>query len=291
MAWPAANRRSTTQALLSLAALAAISFLFVGGGWVNDDFAHVLRLQQVPSTARIFSDADAFDFYRPLAQWSLWAQGRLHGFTPSLFRAANVVLHIAICIAAYLVGRRLVSERAAWLATLAFALTPKATTVAVLWASARPELLMSLFVLVAALAWLRWNERGGWPIALVTAAYLLAFMSKETAALLPIVLLTMVPRESRPTSTERSLAIAALLVAAAIPIVLRMRANALMPTSSHEHYQLDFSFHRMLRSLEVYLPRALPSPIGLFVFVGLPALLIGKRAAANGVTRQPASGA
>ena len=66
-----------------------------------------------------------------------------------------------------------------------------------------------------------------------------------------------------------------------------MRAGALMPTSSHEHYQLDFSFHRMLRSLEVYVPRALPSSIGLFVCVGLPAILLRKGDAAHGADSSP----
>jgi hypothetical protein len=263
----------------TLAVIAALPLAFIGGGWVTDDFAHVVRLAQISSPWPTLSEADAFGFYRPTVQISLWLQAELHGFLPPLFRAVNVLLHVAVCALAFAVGRRLLTPRAALFATLAFVLAPKTPAIVTLWASARPELLMSVFALSAAWAWLRWHERGthNW-IALAAACYVLAFLSKESAALLPVTLLVMTPSSSRVTPQQRRAAVSALLAFALIPIALRLSAGALMPAAGDGHYDLDFSLYRLMRSLQVYLPRALPAPLALLMLVALPAILAARSA-------------
>ena len=56
--------------LLTLVALASIGLLFIGGGWVSDDFVHVHRLTHLSSSSSLVGEADGFGFYRPVAQIS-----------------------------------------------------------------------------------------------------------------------------------------------------------------------------------------------------------------------------
>ena len=106
-------------------------------------------------------------------------------------------------------ARTLLNEpSAALLATIAFALAPKAPPIAVLWISARAELLMALFARLALLAWMRWERSAGarW-LALAGRFYILAFASKESAALLPLALI-FVPSDRAWFSTSRVAAVA-----------------------------------------------------------------------------------
>lgn len=204
---------------------------------------------------------------------TLLAQGRLFGFTPAALRATNVLIHIVVCLLVLAVARRQMSPRAALLATLAFVLTPKAHTVAVLWVSARPELVMSLFSLLAILCWLRWDGRDVRWLVLTIACYVAAFLAKETAALLPILLLFTGVDQSRLPLTRRLAAVAAISISAGIPVYLRIAAGGLMPGAGDHHYFFDLTAGRFLRSFEIYLPRALPSAAALVLVVGLPGLV------------------
>jgi hypothetical protein len=260
--WPSAT----------VAALSSLSLWFVAGGWINDDFVHIARLSTA-SVSDIFRHADPFGFYRPLAHLTLLAQGRLFGFTPAALRATNVLIHIVVCLLVLAVARRQMSPRAALLATLAFVLTPKAHTVAVLWVSARPELVMSLFSLLAILCWLRWDGREVRWLVLTTMCYVAAFLAKETAALLPILLLFTSPSQSRVSFERRLLPVAAISVSALIPLYLRIAAGGLMPGTGDHHYFFDLTAGRFFRSFEIYLPRALPSAAALVLVVGLPGLI------------------
>jgi len=275
-------RRSWPSA--GIAALASVSLWFVAGGWVNDDFVHIARLATA-SVSDVFRQADPFGFYRPLAHLTLLAQGRLFGFTPAGLRVTNVLIHVVICLLLYAVASRQMSPRAALLATVAFVLTPKAHTVAVLWVSARPELVMSLFSLLAILCWLRWDGHDARWLLLTTACYVAALLAKETAALLPILLLFTGASQSRLAFKRRLLAVAMISVSALIPLSLRASAGALMPGTGDHHYLFDLSAGRFFRSFEVYLPRALPSAAALLLVVGLPGLL--RWGAVRDVANQP----
>jgi hypothetical protein len=260
-----------------IGALAATSLLFVSGGWSSDDFVHLARLTEVDSIVEIFRTPDPFGFYRPVAHATLFLQGEVHGYVPAYFRIVNVLLHVAVALAAFRLARRLVGPRAALLAAAAFVLTPKAHTVAVLWTSARPEILMSLFSLIAAICWLRWETgRMRW-LAACAAAYLIAALSKETALFLPVVLLVTASPAQRWFTARRAMAAGALLLVAAVPLILRGAAGALMPLSDDRHYAWVMTASRVFRSLEVYVPRALPSPAALFLLVGIPAIALGAR--------------
>lgn len=254
---------------VGIAGLASLSLWFVAGGWVNDDFVHIARLSSA-SVHDLFGRSDPFGFYRPVAHLTLLEEGRLFGFIPAGFRLTNVLIHIVVCLLVHRVARYQLEPRAAFLATVAFVMTPKAHTVAVLWASARPELVMSLFSLLAILCWLRWEGNDARWLFLTAVCYVLAVLAKETAALLPILLLFSGTEQCRLLSKRRLLAAAAISVSAVIPLYLRILAGGLMPISGDQHYSFDLSARRLFRSFEVYLPRALPSAAALLLVVGLP---------------------
>src|SRR6185436_2252213 len=101
-----------------------------------------------------------------------------------------VAIHAGVVLLAFEVAALLMTRRAAWLAALTFVLTVKAPNVALFWPSARPELIMSLWSLAAVAGWVQWDRRRGTGWLVVSgASYVFAFLAKETAALLPVLLL------------------------------------------------------------------------------------------------------
>ncbi len=251
--------------------LGASAAPFLGGGWVSDDFVHIARLLTGPTVLQIFSSPDPFGFYRPLAHSALLGDAIVWGFSPVMFRISNLAVHLLVIAAAHQFARGVLSERAAFLAALAFVLTPKAHTIAIFWPSARPELLMSACSFVALLCWLRWEQGGArrWLVA-AGVAYVAAFLSKETAALLPVLMLFTPP--AGPLLTRRRiLGVAVLLALGAAPMLLRMASGALMPLSTDEHYKWVFALSRWIRGARIYLLRAVPSPAALIALVAGPA--------------------
>src|SRR5262245_39653211 len=126
---------------------------FIGGGFLTDDFLHLARQQHSPTLIDVMTTPDPFRFYRPVVQVSFWIESQLFGISAPLARVVNLVLHL-LCVAGVIYAGLMLglSRRAALLAALAFALLPKAHPTAVLWISARNELLMTLFVLVSFIA-------------------------------------------------------------------------------------------------------------------------------------------
>jgi hypothetical protein len=171
---------ATGHRLLATVPLLALVYLpFVGGGLLTDDFAHVVHLSGIDSTQRLIDRPDAFGFYRPITQLSLAVAPGARGERPELARVINVALHAGVIALAFVVACLVLqSTFAAGLAALAFALTPKAPAIAVLWISARGELLMALFSLASIAAWIVWTRKGrGWWLVAAAAAYGLALLS------------------------------------------------------------------------------------------------------------------
>jgi len=217
-----------------------------------------------------FVDAtDAFGFYRPATQLSIYLDLAVHGPEPARLRALNVALHAGAIAMAFVVARLVTgSSLAAGLTTLAFALTPKAHPTAVLWISARAEILMSLFVFAAIASWIVWTRNGrAWWLAGAVAAYLLALTSKETATLLPLLLL-LTPRSERSLA-HRAAAVAGLLVIAAAVYAMRSHVGALTPFSGDSHYDLMTGIARWTRNASNYAMRMFVAPASLLLAIGL----------------------
>jgi hypothetical protein len=249
---------------------------FLGGGFLTDDFVHLLHLEAASSVAKLFTAPDAFGFYRPLTQASLAADAAIYGDAAVGFRATNLALHAAVIALAFALGRLVAgSSLVGGIAALAFALTPKAHPIAVLWVSARGELLMAIFSLAAVASWIVWTRGGGgsWLVAAV-GAYVLALFSKESAVLLPAVLVV-TPGAARPLAA-RLRAAGAFIASGAAVLWWRAASGALMPYSTDAHYNLAVPLVRLGRNATNYLGRLLPSPAALVLVVGLPAWLAAR---------------
>lgn len=264
--WPAAR-----YLLLLLALAAFVHAPYLGGGWLTDDFVHLAHLSQEGPGA-VLSTPDAFGFYRPVAHGSLLLDRALFGPSPAAWRATNLLLHLGVIGASFVLARLLLETgRAALFATLAFVLTAKPHPQTVLWISARGEILMALFSLLCAACWISWERGRGlrW-LAASFAGYVLAFLSKETAVLLPLLLLVTPPDPIRPS--RRRLRGATLFIAAGAALMgVRARVGALLPGVDHEHYNLVVPAQRWLRNFRNYLGRAVPSPAALLLTVAAAA--------------------
>ena len=260
--------------------LAGLYLPFIGGGFLTDDFAHIVHLSTIESPTRLIDGPDAFGFYRPVTQASLAATPGLHGNHPSQARAFNVAVHALVIAMAFIVARLVLgSPFGAGLAALAFALTPKAPSIAVLWISARGELLVALFSLASIAAWIMWSRRGrAWWLAAALAAYGLALLSKETATLLPALLL-LTPRSERPLAA-RAGAVTGFIVLALVIYAWRSQTGALTPFAGDDHYSPAISVALWLRNAINYTGRMIVAPFGLLIILGLARFLSFRRAEA-----------
>ena len=267
----------------ALVALCGATYLpFIGGGLLTDDFIHFSRLHAEPTLADVFRTPDPFHFYRPVVQSSFWLNSQLFGLNPASFRAINLLLHMGVIASVFVLARKLlIQPRAALLATLAFALTPKAHPISVLWISGRGDLLMALFSVLSVLAWLHWHEsqRAGW-VVVASCCYILAVLSKETAILLPLLLLV-TPSYRTALSAQTIGAVLVMIAGAAMVFGMRTRVGAIMPGTLDSHYGLMRPVGRWARNLENYLGRVGPSALGLLAIAGIPAWLHQQRARAG----------
>ncbi len=257
------------RAVLPLILLTLVIYVpFLDGGFRTDDFAHVERLSQLPDWTSLVTSPDIFGFFRPLTQASLWLDLQLFGEAGAGYRVVNLALHAVVLALAFLVCRALTGHTAAaWFTTLAFALTPKAHPIAVLWISARAELCMTIGTLTAVLAWVEWTRGGGraW-IATLLVAYAGALLSKETAILLPAVLLVL-PSPARPWRSRVGVALGLVAVAVAA-VAWRAQIGARMPTMDGGHYLASMSLGGLLHNLRNYAERMAPAPLLVLVACG-----------------------
>jgi hypothetical protein len=272
--------------LLGISTLAYVPFF--SGGLLTDDFVHVTRQLTHPTLETLLTTPDSFHFYRPIPQATFWLDANVFGMNPFAFRLTNWIVHLAVVVCAFLLSQMIFHRaRAAFLSALAFVLTPKAHPIAVLWISARPELLMALFSLVAIISWLKYErtKRPLWFVA-VWISYTMALLSKETAILLPILLMLMPDESGRLLGKRRWLAVLLLALTAALILLVRARIGAFFPTTTDTHYSLIRPASRWLRNGENYAARAVPSPLAMLLVVAAPAGLLAWRRRAP-ITWQP----
>jgi hypothetical protein len=196
--------RTAVLVLAPFAACALVYWPTLSGALLSDDYAvlaavsdwsregHLLRAL----LSKFHSGLDSPSFYyRPLSMASFGVNFALSGAYPLGWRLTNLVLHLLSGALVFAIARRLSVEDGSEpsnigpaIAAAVFLLFPTSPE-AVAWVSGRYDLLALLFML-ATLAFFqraaRWYDRWG-IAALVTAACALA--SKESAALLPALVL------------------------------------------------------------------------------------------------------
>ena len=124
--------------------------------------------------------------YRPVTILTYWVNVKVHGLKSAGFRLVNIILHIGVCILAYLLARRLMAGKAAAVvAALIFAVHPIHSE-AVAPAFGRGELLCAFFFMAGLLFHIRAGRSRFYLIPAATA-FLLSCWSKEHAVVfLPV---------------------------------------------------------------------------------------------------------
>jgi tetratricopeptide (TPR) repeat protein len=161
--------------------------------FIYDD--HLLVVQPPPPRSagdllRVFAERhwESLPYYRPLARLTMVGQRLLHGERPAPFHLFNAVVMGALAALLYALLRLpafAVPPAPAALGALLLAMHPIASSCVYPVCSGRETLLPGLFVVATVYAFLR---RGvGWRVCAV-AAFAAALLSKESAVVVPIVL-------------------------------------------------------------------------------------------------------
>ena len=197
---------------LGILIIAATSLLAyapsLSGGFIWDDKDLYLTQNPIIKSAdglfRFWCTTEPWDCY-PVSNSSLWIEWRLWGLNPMGYRLTNLILHIAEALLIWIVLRKL-SIPGGFLAGLVFALHP-VNVEAVAWISQRKDMLAVLFFLISILWYLKAGMAKGssdaaHPSSLIPhpssfywlslAAFVLAMLSKGSAAVLPFFLLGIV---------------------------------------------------------------------------------------------------
>ena len=156
----------------------------LSAGFVGDDFMILHRLRQLTGVRDVlrFFGAEFFEYYRPLAFVAHAADYAVAGADPRQFHVTNLLLHSVNGVLVLLIGRRLSPHSLAGpIAALLFALHAS-NHEAVMWISARFDLLATTFALAAL-----WRMTRPGSIQVVPAfLFALAVLSKESAVALPL---------------------------------------------------------------------------------------------------------
>jgi hypothetical protein len=231
--------------------VAAVYLPDVGRGFVKDDFGWIeAGRAALASPLRAFAP-DAPGFFRPAVAFTFAGDYVLHGIHPRGYGFTNLALYLACAGALWILCRTLdLTPCGAAAATLAWAVNPHGINMAVVWISGRTSLCLTLFAILAAIAFVR--RRYFWSACALAAA----LISKEEAVALPFVLyawhLTLRARESRGSPWP-------VLASVAIPVVcyavVRMQTDAFTPAAAPPYYRFSHDPLVLLGNLAEYVDR------------------------------------
>ena len=173
-----------------VAGVALFTFLpWVRGYFLGDDWMLYARNsgRPLPELLQQLSDASCSSQYRPLSELSLRLFWSLFGFNPVGHHVVNLVLHAANAVLVAVLGQRLARDRRVGLwAGLSFAVFG-CHTEAVLWMTARHEMIAAGLALLGLVLYTQFRKTGkhGWWVG-AFFAYVAGLGFKETVLMLPL---------------------------------------------------------------------------------------------------------
>lgn len=198
-------------AAAAAAALPGLWFPFLADDWI-------LAAQ----AAAPIPQASALGYFRPLYVATFWIDRRLWGLSPALFHLTSLALIAASAALVVPVVRRYTRDPfLAGAAGLLFAIHPWHVENAA-WIAVRGDPLYTCLLLLAILAYERWREDGRWPPLLALVLFEAALLSKESAVILPFILVAvgLLDRRHRPFPREVLFGIAPMFVLAGLHFAL-----------------------------------------------------------------------
>jgi len=248
--------------LLRLAPYAALAIVMLAVYWrvlrfpfIQDDWGWLYSFETERPAALLASilHVKGVLFYRPLAEIYLYLMYRVFGLNPVPFHAVALLVHFgAACLVAAIV-KLLVRDRVmAWAAAFVYALAVSVVFESLLWAVGIFDLGAVFFFLLSLYLFMRGRP---WASA---AVYLAACLFKETAIVLPFVLLAYALVVDRPkrvalVSYARSRLLPVAIAFAAIAVVKLMGKKPLsLPISDPYAVRLTGSHVGILLSKYVF---------------------------------------
>jgi Dolichyl-phosphate-mannose-protein mannosyltransferase len=197
-------------------------------GLLADDYTMLRTVGRYDGIGWAFTHNDlgqagsAGHFYRPV--WVLWNVGldRVFGGHAAGFHAGNLLLYAVVTVEVWLLIRRLLGARAAWIGAVAFALFPRHTE-SVAWISGNTDLVATTLALGALLVLLAGDPP--WLRTLGAGSLAgLAALAKEATFALPLLaglLVVLVSRRSHAEARRALPPLAAIVVVQAAVLVVR----------------------------------------------------------------------
>jgi len=190
-------------------------------GLVGDDFTLLDAALRYPLGELLTGRHGIVGFYRPVSrELYFWWWGKIVGLGPGGFHLVNAATYAAVVVMIERLGRGWGLPRAARLAAAAFVLFPPGSAL-LAWVSCAQDLIALFWALMALLLYQRGRHL---PAAIAVA---LAALSKETAAVLPLVLVALdVQLRPRDGARARLPRLAPSLVAFAAALVLAVAVRS-----------------------------------------------------------------
>ncbi len=187
---PANTSADAWRGLALLAITLAAYWPALLGDFVWDDDAHVTKmaLRSLDGLRDIWFKLGATQQYYPLLHSAFWIEAKLWGDYVLGYHLVNVLLHVIAACLVVTVCQRL-KIKGAWLAGAIFALHP-VNVESVAWISEQKNTLSLVFYLLAALAYLRFDDaRKPRDYTIASVLFVCALMTKTVTASLPAALL------------------------------------------------------------------------------------------------------
>ncbi|HEV3059871.1 MAG TPA: hypothetical protein VGY48_16590 [Vicinamibacterales bacterium] len=244
------SRFITLTAMVGILFAAAVYLPDLGRGFVKDDFRWLADARVVLSEPARVIRPDAPNFFRPLVTASFAADYTLFGIDPRAYGFTNFVLYLA-CIAGIwrLLRESGVGGPAACVGTFAWALNPHGINMALVWISGRTSLMLTLFAVSSAAAFLRGQR------VMAAAALFAALLSKEEATVLPFVLGVWIVALRREDPRLRWRDAVALIAPLAAYFALRNSTSALTFASAPLFYRPTTDVHVLAGNVLEYVDR------------------------------------
>jgi hypothetical protein len=238
-----------------------------GHGFISDDFNWILH-NRIRSLADIWRIALSDNvFYRPAVAFSFAANELTFGQEPRGYGVTNVALAALCGAAVYVLCRTLSIPRgAAAFGAALWLLNLHGINMGILWISGRTALIATAAAAACAAALLRGRY------ALATAMLIVAVLSREDAALLPVVTAIWAYVLSRhgviaPIRIGRWVLISVVVLGGYFAV--RSTTEAMTPATAPAHYRFTTSAQVVIRNLAEYSDRTMTVAVGVLVLLAI----------------------